>query len=154
MKHNKTFFKIVIMECIFMLVSIVVACLAALVQLVGKTYMETYSSYIFRLDVYRYNTFAYIGGILIYFVYLWFAYKKILGKYITLMMDYNNVCKVFFGIVCGVFLFAMFIALVMVMFVTLGLSRDMRPEYLMFATYIGWPVVTLFLIGIDIARKI
>lgn len=154
MNNTKKFLKLLVIECIFMLITIAVACLAALVQLAGKTYIETRSGYIFALSIYRYNILAYIGGIIIYFLYFWFAYRKIMGKYITLMMDFNIGCKLVFGLVCGIFMLAMFVALVLVVFMVLGLSGDMRPECMRYVTYIGWPVVTLVIIGIDIAGKI
>lgn len=49
--------------------------------------------------------------------------------------------------------FVMFVTQTVVVFLKLGLGDSMEPEFMIWISVIGWPVVTALLIGMDIIRK-
>ena len=145
---SKKFWKIIGLEICFLLLTVLAACAAAWLQYVGRQYVRSYNS-LFAGTVYQYHWLAYAGGLMGYFACVWFSYQKIMKKQVRLLMECPIVCSVVFWVICAVFCFGMFCALVIVMFLKNGFAGYMQPEFLEIVTFMGWPVATAAFVTID-----
>lgn len=144
--------KIIGKESLFMLFVTVIACISGGIQFLGRKYVRSSSGIIFSGDVYRYNYFMYIIGLIVYFIVFILVYRKYIEKYVLEIREEKTGTKILICLVCIFFAFVMFFALVFCMFAILGLGDDMIPGILMTITGIGWPAVTALYICVDVFK--
>ena len=72
--------KLYALECLYLLICNIAACVAAMVQCIGKSYQGEHSSFIFRGSTYSYNPFAYILGLVLFIGALYAGYRLILRR--------------------------------------------------------------------------
>lgn len=143
--------KIIGAEALYLLLSTVVAAVAALIQMTGRTYNGDYSGIIFSGSIYTYNAILYIIGIAIYFGFMIVGYKCFLKTRICDMNKSGVGLKIAFFVVALIFAFMMFAAIVLCGFMVLGMNDSMKPEILFLITGYVWPVINLiFMIVIEL----
>lgn len=74
-RKTKQYFKIIGIESIMMVFTIINADISCMIQFLGRLHVRHYSGF-FSGDVYRYNLLTYIIGIALYFGLFVFLYKK------------------------------------------------------------------------------
>ena len=72
--------KLYALECLYLLICNIAACVAAMVQCIGKSYQGEHSSFIFSGSTYSYNPFAYILGLVLFIGALYAGYRLILRR--------------------------------------------------------------------------
>lgn len=151
-RKTKQYFKIIGIESIMMVFTIMNADISCMIQFLGRLHVRHYSGF-FSGDVYRYNLFTYIIGIALYFGLFVFLYKKIMEKRVIHLVAYSIPFRILAWVICVLWAFVMFVTQTVVVFLKLGLGDIMEPEFMIWISVIGWPVVTALLIGMDIIRK-
>ncbi|MCQ2531250.1 MAG: hypothetical protein MJ093_00915 [Saccharofermentans sp.] len=150
MGQKKVFGKLIAKECLFMLLLILVACVAALIQSLFKVYAGEYSSFIFSGTNYKYNRIMYVIGLFIFLAGLAGLYTKLLDKDFVKLSQLSLVQKIVSLALLVVWAFVMVVAEVMTMFsMVLGMSRNLIPEFWLYVTVFGWPVLTLVFLGLN-----
>ena len=99
--------KIIGAEALYLLASAVVAGIAALIQMIGRTYEGDYSDFIFSGSNYRYNVFFYIIGFVLFIGFMIAGYVVFLRKKIRSLRQCGLALKILFPVV------ALFMALAM-----------------------------------------
>ncbi len=151
MKDN---LKIIGAEALYLLASAVVAGIAALVQLIGRTYEGDYSSFIFSGSNYRYNMFFYIIGLVLFIGFMIAGYGFFLQKRIGSLGQVVTGLKILFFAVAFLFAIVMLAAIVFCLFLVVGLNDNMRPEILFQVTGVGWPIFCLIFMIVAGARNV
>lgn len=148
--ETKQYLKIIGIESFMMVIAIIIAGISCKIQFLGKGCIGHYSGYIFSGDVYQYNLLTYMMWIAFYFGLFVFLYKRIMKKSVLQLAAYSISLKILAWIICVFWALVMFVAQVMVVFLELGLTDIMEPEFMIWISVIGWPMVTALLIGMDI----
>ena len=78
MDKTNTGLKVIGAEALYLLTSAIVAGLAALIQMIGRTYDGDYSSFIWSGSNYRYNVFFYVIGLALFVGFIIAGYKYFL----------------------------------------------------------------------------
>lgn len=153
MEIKNKFFKLLGYESLYMLIVTLVASGAALFQTILKKFDGTYSSFIFSGDIYKYNIFMYLLGIAIFLATV-FSLYKLWKKNFDVFAELSILLKIVVCIVLIIWGFIMFIGMFALLFFTvLGLSNDLRPDYLFIFTVVGWPIVTVLFLGVQLFRN-
>ncbi|MBO4415971.1 MAG: hypothetical protein J5824_08340 [Lachnospiraceae bacterium] len=149
----KKYLKLLGMECLYLITLVVVACLAGLVQFIGRKYIGDHSSFIFSGSDYSYNVFAYLAGILLFAGYIFLTYKKLVNKHEVKIAEFTWQLKLILILVMLLFCFAMFICIAMEFFVILGFGDNMKPEILLVVTAVGLPAATAVYMSVIVIRN-
>lgn len=148
MKDN---LKVIGAEAIYLLISIAVAGIAALIQIIGRTYEGDYSSFIFSGRNYRYNGLFYAIGLLLFLSFMIAGYWFFLQKRISGIGQAGAGLRVAFFIVAFIFALVTLAVLVLCYFLVTGLNDNMKPEVLFLITWFGWPVFSLvFMVVVEV----
>lgn len=151
---TKQYLKIIGIESMMMVITIINADIACLILFVGRIHVDSYSNFMFGGNAYQYNLLTYIVGIALYLGLFVSLYKKIMKKSVIQLAAYSIPLRVLAWCICLFWALVMFITLLMVVFLKIGLSDNMEPEIMTWISIIGWPVVTVLFIGINLIRKI
>lgn len=143
MDRTKTGLKIIGAEALYLLTSSIVAGLAALVQMIGRTYDGDYSSFIWSGSIYRYNAFFYMLGLMVFVGFMIAGYMFFLKKRIVYLSQSGVALKILFFAVALVFSIVVLAVLVMCYFLITGLTDSMKPGLMFQITGYGWPIFTL-----------
>ncbi len=143
MGMGKKFFKLLGIECLYLLGAILAAMVGSMIQLIGKEYIGEHSSFIFRGDVYKYNTFAYIVGIVVFAEFILLCHKYLVRKFAANISELHPALKVVYMLVTPLFGILMFMGLLSVLYILLESGDALSPEILFGITVAGWPVVTV-----------
>ena len=141
----KDYYKIFGSEVLYLLASVIVAGLATILQIAGKIYDGTYSSFIWSGSEFRYNTFFYILGMILFVGFMISGYKFFLKKRISSLGDAGTAPKIIFFVIAVAFSLLMLAAIILGLFIMTGLTDNMRPLWMVYVTCIGWPLFTLAL---------
>ena len=128
--------------CLYMILTILSACLCGLVQTLGKVYLGQWSSFVSNGDNFRYNYVVYFIGLVLFLASLNILYKLILKKKFE-STEFYSTDKTVAVIIVVVGCILMFAALIMGAFAVLGMTDNLGPYVLFYLTLIGWPVGTL-----------
>ncbi|MCR4556488.1 MAG: hypothetical protein K5779_01520 [Saccharofermentans sp.] len=139
----KTYLKMFGAEALYLLASVIVAGLAALLQMAGRTYEGDYSSFIWSGSEYRYNAFFYILGMALFVGFMIAGYRFFLRERISALGKAGIAPKIIFPVIAVIFAVLMLAAIVLVLFLMTGLTDNMRPDWMLNLTCFGWPVFTL-----------
>ena len=142
-KRMKKNMKIIGAEAIYMFASAVVAGIAALIQMIGRTYEGDYSGFIFSGSNYRYNLFFYIIGLVLFIGFMIAGYRFFLQKRIRSLGQAGTGLKILFFAVALLFAIVMLAVLVFCSFLVAGLNDNIRPKILFQITGFGWPLFCL-----------
>lgn len=145
---NKKYLKLIGMECLYMLAVIVIACIANMIQFIGRNYMNHYSGIIFSGDIYQYNFLSYICGALLFIITLFKLYRIILNNHVIRLNDYKTISKIIFWIISVLLSFGMFLVIIAEMFLLLGLRDYMKPDVMSIMTVYGWPFITAIFMSV------
>ena len=156
MDRFKPGLKVIGAEALYLLTSAIVAGLAALIQMIGRTYEGDYSSFIWSGSNYRYNALFYIIGLVLFVGFMIAGYKLFLHKMIIYLSQSGIVLKILFFSIALIFSIAVLAIIVMCYFLITGLTDNLKPEFMAQVTGLGWPIFTLvfmIVIGIRNCRK-
>lgn len=143
--------KIIGAEALYLLASAVVAGIAALIQMIGRTYEGDYSGFIFSGSNYRYNVFFYIIGFVLFIGFMIAGYVVFLRKKIRSLRQCGLALKIMFPVVALFMALAMLAMIVLGHFMITGLNDNMRPAVMFLITAYGWPAFSLvFMIVVEI----
>ena len=148
---GKKFFKLLGVECLYLLAAIVVAALANMIQLIAKEYAGEHSSFIFRGDVYKYNIYAYLGGILVFAEFILLCHKHLVKKFAKNISELHPLLKAVYLLAVLAFGALMCACLLSELFILLETGDALTPEILFGVTVFGWPVVIVIYMIIVIA---
>ena len=138
-------------EVLYLLVSVIIAGLATLLQIVGRTYEGDHSSFIWSGSDYRYNPLFYMLGMALFIGFMVAGYKFFLKERIIELKQSGIELKIIFSVIAVIFSILMLAAIILCLFLMTGLTDNMRPEWMLFMTALGWPIFTLvFLIIAEI----
>ena len=140
----KAYLKMFGTEALYLLASVIVAGLATLLQMAGRTYEGDYSSFIWSGSEYRYNAFFYMLGMALFVGFLIAGYRFFLKERISVLGQAGIAPKIIFPVIAVIFAVLMLAAIVFVLFLMTGLTDNMRPDWMLNLTCFGWPVFTLF----------
>ena len=135
--------KILGAESIYLLASVIVAGLATLLQLVGRSYEGDYSSFIWSGSEYKYNPFFYLLGMAVFVGFMIAGYKFFLKERIKELKKSGVAPKIIFPVISVIFSILMLAAIVFVLFLMTGLTDNMRPDWMSSLTGFGWPIFSL-----------
>ena len=149
MSKAKEIFRAIGIESLFMLLEIVIACIATFVQTLLKQYVDDYSSFLWSGSNYQYNYFMYFLGIVFWVGASILLYKKFEGH----IMKFSSM-----GLAKFILLFVLFIwgvvmcysEFIVIFVMVLGLSNNLGPEALFLLTLIGWPLITVVFLAVKI----
>ena len=130
-------------EVLYLLASIIVAGLSALLQTVGRSYEGDYSSFIWSGSEYRYNPFFYVLGLALFVGFMIAGYIFFLKKRIHHLNEKGIIAKIFFWGIAVIFSLLMLAAIAFSLFLVVGMNDNMRPEWMLNMTGYGWPVFCL-----------
>ena len=139
----KTYLKMFGAEALYLLASVIVAGLASLLQMAGRTYEGDYSSFIWSGSEYRYNAFFYMLGMTLFVCFMIAGYRFFLKERISALGQAGIAPKIIFPVIAVIFAVLMLAAIVLVLFLMTGLTDNMRPDWMLILTCFGWPVFTL-----------
>lgn len=143
--------KIIGAEALYLLATSVVAGIAALIQIVGRTYEGDYSSFIWSGSNYKYNVFFYIIGLALFVGFMFTGYKMFLQKRISNISQSGIVVKILFPVVALVFALVVLAIIVLIYLLITGLTDNMKPDIMFQITGFGWPIFCLvFMIVIEV----
>lgn len=148
----KSFLKLLLYESIMMMVLIIAACIAVLIQMLFGVKTGTDSSFFFSSTYYDYNLLMYILGLVIYFFVMITIIKKFGGK-LDFIKKLGNAYKVMACIYDLIWGFAMFAFLGLLHFHVLGMTISYKPEILCLFSFVGLPVITALSIGFVLIKS-
>ncbi len=143
-------------EILYMLGLIVAAVAAAFIQFIGRHYEGDYSSFLFGGSVYRYNHISYVIGLVLFLLAIILTYIFLYRKKLDGAGDILKKRRGLYIFITILFSILMFAALFMVCFLMMGISVQMKPEWMLNATVFVWPsavLVFMILTGILSGRK-
>ena len=147
----RTYLKMLGAEALYLTVLVIVAGLASLLQFVGRSFKDDYSGFIWSGSVYRYNPFFYILGLVLFLGVMVAGYVFFLKERIKGLNQSGIALKIIFPVIAVIFAVLMLAAIVFVLFLMMGLTDNMRPDWMLNLTCFGWPVFTLiFMIATEI----
>ena len=143
--------KVIGAEAAYLLTAVIVAGIASMLQMAGRTQKAVNTSFIFREERYSYNMFFYILGFVLFAGFLYAGYRFFLKERIALLWEADRATRVVFVMVAILFAMVMWVCLFLCAFMTMGLNIDMEPAGLLYLTLIGWPFLcAIFMIGVSI----
>ena len=141
----KDYYKLFGSEVLYLLASAVVAGLATLLQIVGRSHIGNYSGFIWSGDEYRYNAFFYILGMALFIGFMITGYKFFLKERISDLSQVGIVPKIIFPVIAVFFSIMILAVIVFCLFLMTGMTDNMRPLWMVYVTGFGWPVFSLIL---------
>ena len=149
---NKEKLEFIGAEILVMLVCCVAAGIAFAVQLIARELVAESDVSLFYGCAYSYNPVAYTAGWLLYGGCLAAAFKFFTGRF-KIPKDSGTGFKIL-GVFFAVILTAgTFLGLIFEAFMFLGLTDDMRPEFLFYISGFGMPAVALGLMVYNVLRR-
>ena len=141
---KKTYLKCWGMECLYMLLNILIACISATLQRLERNYLGDFSSVLFSGSYYSYNIFFYLLGLCAYVLYIIFSYRNFFSGRVAILRDSNWKWKALYIITALLFSFLMLVALVFMDFYNMGMATtaNMQPEILFYFAMFGFPIGT------------
>ena len=133
--------KLYALECLYLLICNIAACVAAMVQCIGKSYQGEHSSFFFSSSTYSYNPFAYILGLVLFIGALYAGYRLILRRTVDELSRAGAWYVVVWLVIAAVFAVVTVVAVGAGLFLAIGMSGNMRPEDFLKLTVFGWPVL-------------
>ena len=144
--------KLIGWECLFLLICIILGCVAMGLQTIGKEYIGDHSSFIFSGHDYNYNVPAYVLGLIFFIGLSLLAYHLILRKKMVLLREGDMSLRFWFSVLAFLFAALMLGAFVYEMFAFVGLSNNLKPSWMFILTGFGWPGLTFFFMIIMMIR--
>ena len=142
--------KLILREILFLLLAVVFAGVSAMIQTIGKEFAGNSSSFIFSSINYDYKALAYTLGMVLFFGGILVMYHFLLKKYMTALEEESGI-RVVFGLMAFLFSAAMLAVIVFALFAMVGVAGNLKPDWMMLFTVIGWPIITFaFMIGMMI----
>ena len=132
----KNAMKILGFEALYLLLTVIVAGISALIQMIGRTYAGHYSSFIFSGSNYTYNPILYFFGLVIFIGYIFFLKKKITG-----LSEPGFLPRILFPVIAVIFSLLIIAAVVVCEVLVLGINFNMRPEAMFVLTNFGWAIL-------------
>ena len=151
---TKEYLKIIGIECLFMIFTIIIAGICCAIQFIGKKYVDHWSGSVFNGDVYRYNYIMYVIGILLYFVSLLFVYKRFLARVICKLGNFHFLLIIIAWILCPLWVFIMLYSQLIITTVNLNLWNYMESTTMILVTIIGWPIISGILFTFYIIKSL
>ena len=142
--------KLILREILFLLITVALAAVAAMIQTIGKEFSGKSSSFIFSSKNYDYNVLAYLLGMVLFLGGMWVAYHFLLKKRMVALTE-DGGTRVIFGVLAFLISAAMLAANAFTLFAMMGMGSSLKPDWMMLFTVIGWPIITFaFMIGMMI----
>ena len=139
--------KLILREILFLLIAVALAGAFAMFQTIGKEFAGESSSFIFSSTNYDYNVLIYVLGMALFLGGLLVTYHFLLKKYMPALKEESGI-RVVFGVLAFLFSVVMLAVLAFALFAMVGMTGNLKPEWMMFFTVIGWPILTFtFMIG-------
>ena len=139
--------KLILREILFLLIAVALAGAFAMFQTIGKEFAGESSSFIFSSTNYDYNVLIYVLGMALFLGGLLVTYHFLLKKYMPALKEESGV-RVVFGVLAFLFSVVMLAVLAFALFAMVGMTGNLKPDWMMFFTVIGWPILTFtFMIG-------
>ena len=132
--------KILGFECIYIVSIIVTSIVYNLIQFAGKKFIASNTDVLFGGNDYRYNSLAYIVGVILFGFTLWFLHEWILKKHLEDIVKTGLIFKTVYTLISLFFCIVMFFIQIGEYLILLGLNDNIYPELLTFITFFGWPV--------------
>ena len=145
--------KLILREILFLLIAVALAGAFAMFQTIGKEFAGESSSFIFSSTNYDYNVLIYVLGMALFLGGLLVTYHFLLKKYMQALKEESGI-RVVFGVLAFLFSVVMLAVLAFALFAMVGMAGNLKPDWMMFFTVIGWPILTFtFMIGMMIRAK-
>ena len=145
--------KLILREILFLLIAVALAGAFAMFQTIGKEFAGESSSFIFSSTNYDYNVLIYVLGVTLFLGGLLVTYHFLLKKYMPALKEESGI-RVVFGVLAFLFSVVMLAVLAFALFAMVGMAGNLKPDWMMFLTVIGWPILTFtFMIGMMIRAK-
>ena len=145
--------KLILREILFLLIAVALAGAFAMFQTIGKEFVGESSSFIFSSTNYDYNVLIYVLGMALFLGGLLVTYHFLLKKYMPSLKEESSI-RVAFGLLAFLFSVVMLAVLAFALFAMVGMAGNLKPDWMMFFTVIGWPILTFtFMIGMMIRAK-
>ena len=145
--------KLILREILFLLIAVALAGAFAMFQTIGKEFAGESSSFIFSSTNYDYNVLIYVLGMALFLGGLLVTYHFLLKKYMPALKEESGI-RVVFGVLAFLFSVVMLAVLAFALFAMVGMAGNLKPDWMMFFTVIGWPILTFaFMIGMMIRAK-
>lgn len=145
--------KLILREILFLLIAVALAGAFAMFQTIGKEFAGESSSFIFSSTNYDYNVLIYVLGMALFLGSLLVTYHFLLKKYMPALKEESGI-RVVFGVLAFLFSVVMLAVLAFALFAMVGMAGNLKPDWMMFFTVIGWPILTFtFMIGMMIRAK-
>lgn len=145
--------KLILREILFLLIAVALAGAFAMFQTIGKEFAGESSSFIFSSTNYDYNVLFYVLGMVLFLGGLLVTYHFLLKKYMPALKEESGILVVF-GVLAFLFSVVMLAVLAFALFAMVGMAGNLKPDWMMFFTVIGWPILTFtFMIGMMIRAK-
>ena len=130
----KNAMKILGFEALYLLATVIVAGISALIQMIGRTYSGDYSSFI-------YNPILYFFGLVIFIGFMLGGYVFFLKKKITGLSEPGLLPRILFPVIAAIFSLLIIAAVVVCEVLILGMNDNMRPEAMFVLTNFGWAIL-------------
>ena len=151
MKSEKR--KLIFREILFLLIVVALAGMAAMIQTIGKEFAGNNSSFIFSSANYDYNVLIYNLGMAVFLGGMLVTYSFLLNKHMPVLKEESGI-RVAFGLLAFFFSVTMVATNALALFAMVGMAGNLKPDWMMFFTVLGWPVLTFaFMIGMMIRAK-
>ena len=145
--------KLILREILFLLIMIALAGVSAMIQTIGKDFAGKNSSFIFSSTNYDYNVLIYILGMVLFLGGMLVTYNFLMKKCMPVLKEESGI-RVVFGLLAFLFSVVMLAVLVFTLFAMVGMAGNLKPDWMMLFTVIGWPILAFtFMIGIMIRTK-
>ena len=145
--------KLILREILFLLIAVALAGAFAMFQTIGKEFAGESSSFIFSSTNYDYNVLIYVLGMALFLGGLLVTYHFLLKKYMQALKEESGI-RVVFGVLAFLFSVVMLAVLAFALFAMVGMAGNLKPDWMMLFTVIGWPILTFtFMIGMMIRAK-
>ena len=145
--------KLILREILFLLIAVALAGAFAMFQTIGKEFAGESSSFIFSSTNYDYNVLIYVLGVTLFLGGLLVTYHFLLKKYMPALKEESGI-RVAFGLLAFLFSVVMLAVLAFALFAMVGMAGNLKPDWMMLFTVIGWPILTFaFMIGTMIRAR-
>jgi len=151
---RKSSVKVIGIECLYMVLNTIMACISSLIQCIGETPVEMkkvgheFGAYTVR--TYQYNNFFYILGIVLYLIWILISYRYFISKQVSRL----NGCRyrITYGIVSLIFSIGMVICIWII-----GVRNPLSHVYMtteFYITCLGFSIFTfIYMIVILFIKK-
>ena len=144
-KKMKKTLKLIGIESLYLLAVTLVYLIATALQYVKKKFVGESTSFMFNESAYSVNPFFYILGILIFAAFLFFSYKLFLRPRIDSLFNGKKSVAAAYIVVTFIFMFVMLIAETLVFVFGIGFANTIKPEFLMYVSWTGFPTAVFLL---------